>query len=472
MLRLLMWAQYLFFVGFHLFNLNISPKKISFATFAADNKHINDPICKKTMRNEKSKAAFEEAVKYIPGGVNSPVRALKAVGGTPLFIHHAEGNRLHDLDGNILTDYCLSWGVFIAGHNNPIVNEAVTDAISRGTSYGIPTLSETALARKVGEMMPTMERVRFVNSGTEATMSAIRLARGYTGRRKIVKFEGCYHGHADHLLVSAGSAVARLGGASSAGVPEAFVSLTLVVPYNDIDALEEVFKKEGEDIAAVIIEPVAANMGVVIPDDGFLAALRRITENYGSLLIFDEVITGFRLSPGGAGQLFNIRPDLSCVGKIVGGGFPAAAFGGRADIMALLAPDGPVYQAGTLSGNPVAMSAGMATLGILSEPDFYPTLNNRIDSFESELRSITASHGISINRVGPMFTMFFRDEAPRNFKDVNTSDLDRFARYFRHMLSHGIYVSPSQFESNFISIRHTEDDFSQFLDAVKDFVAQ
>lgn len=422
------------------------------------------------MKNEKSKAAFEEAVKYIPGGVNSPVRALKAVGGTPLFIERAEGNRIHDIDGNTLTDYCLSWGVFIVGHNNPSVNTAVAEAIVRGTSYGIPTLQETALARKVSEMKPEMERVRFVNSGTEATMSAIRVARGFTGRKKIVKFEGCYHGHADHLLVSAGSGVARIGGASSAGVPEAFVSLTIVVPFNDVEALEEVFSREGDDIAAVIVEPVAANMGVVVPDEGFLSALRRITERYGSLLIFDEVITGFRLAPGGAAQLFGVRPDLACVGKIVGGGFPAAAFGGRADIMAILAPDGPVYQAGTLSGNPVAMSAGLATLDILSAPDFYPTLNSRIDSFISELRNVTASHGISISRKGPMFTPFFRDEAPRNFREVNSCDLDRFARFFRHMLSRGIYVSPSQFEANFISICHTESDFGQYIDAVKDFV--
>lgn len=422
------------------------------------------------MKNEKSKAAFEEAVKYIPGGVNSPVRALRAVGGTPLFIDHADGNRLTDLDGNTLTDYCLSWGVFIVGHNHPSVNAAVGEAIARGTSYGIPTLQETALARKVSEMKPEMERVRFVNSGTEATMSAIRVARGFTGRRKIVKFEGCYHGHADHLLVAAGSGVARIGGASSAGVPDAFVSLTIVVPYNDIAALEEVFRSEGDDIAAVIVEPVAANMGVVIPNPDFLPALRRITEQHGSLLIFDEVITGFRLAPGGAAQLFGIRPDLACVGKIVGGGFPAAAFGGRADIMAVLAPDGPVYQAGTLSGNPVAMSAGLATLNILSNPDFYTTLNSRIDGFISELRNITATHGISINRVGPMFTPFFRDEAPRNFSEVKGCDLDRFARFFRHMLSHGIYVSPSQFEANFISIHHTESDFEQYIDAVSRFM--
>lgn len=423
------------------------------------------------MKHEKSKAAFEEAVKYIPGGVNSPVRALKAVGGTPLFIDHAEGNRLYDIDGNTLADYCLSWGVFIVGHNHPAVNAAVGEAISRGTSYGIPTLAETALARKVSEMMPNMERVRFVNSGTEATMSAIRLARGFTGRRKIVKFEGCYHGHADHLLVSAGSGVARIGGASSAGVPEAFVSLTLVVPYNDVEAVEEVFRREGDDIAAVIVEPVAANMGVVPPKPDFLPSLRRITESYGSMLIFDEVITGFRLAPGGAAQLFDIRPDLACVGKIVGGGFPAAAFGGRADVMSMLAPDGPVYQAGTLSGNPVAMNAGLATLDILSAPDFYTALNNRIDGFMEELQAVTASHGVSVNRIGPMFTLFFRDEPPQNFGDVKQSDLARFARFFRHMLSRGIYVSPSQFEANFISICHTESDLARYVEAVKELLS-
>jgi len=417
----------------------------------------------------KSKAAFEEAVQYIPGGVNSPVRALKAVGETPLFVERAEGNKIYDIDGNIFTDYCLSWGVFLLGHSHPSVNAAVTAAIARGTSYGIPSLQETELAKLVRKCFPTMERVRFVNSGTEATMSAIRLARGYTGRNYIVKFEGNYHGHADHLLVSAGSGVARLGGASSAGVPDAFVSQTLVVPYNDTEAVTEIFEKYGNEIAAIILEPVAANMGVVPTLDGFLQFLRDITKKYGSLLIFDEVITGFRLSSGGAQKLYGIEPDLTTVGKIVGGGFPAAAFGGRADIMKMLAPDGPVYQAGTLSGNPVAMSAGIATVTELSKDSFYDELNGRVDVFEKALLKAIEGKGITLKRVGPMFTLFFTNGKIENFQDVQKTDQERFARFFRYMLRNGVYVSPSQFEANFISIKHTDKDLERFVELVSAF---
>ncbi|MBP5455914.1 MAG: glutamate-1-semialdehyde 2,1-aminomutase [Paludibacteraceae bacterium] len=421
------------------------------------------------MERAMSKKAFEEAIKYIPGGVNSPVRALKAVGETPLFIDHAADNKIYDIDGNSFTDYCLSWGVFLLGHAHPKVNKAVVEAVGRGTSYGIPSLQETELAKLVNTCFPTMQRVRFVNSGTEATMSAIRLARGYTGRNYIVKFEGHYHGHADHLLVSAGSGVARLGKSSSAGVPESFVSQTIVVPYNDTVALEQLFKEKGNEIAAIILEPVAANMGVVPPQEGYLKFLREITLQYHSLLIFDEVITGFRLSVGGAQKLYGIEPDLTTVGKIVGGGFPAAAFGGKAEIMQMLAPDGPVYQAGTLSGNPVAMSAGIATLSELMQAGFYDKLNAKVDKFENELREAILNKGMVLNRVGPMFTLFFKEGKVENFSDVRQTDQERFARFFRYMLSNGIYVSPSQFESNFISIKHTEEDLTRFVDLTRQF---
>lgn len=421
------------------------------------------------MERVKSKMAYEEAVNYIPGGVNSPVRALKAVGETPLFVDHAVGNKIYDIDGNVYTDYCLSWGVFLLGHAHPMVNKVVLSAVKRGTSYGIPSLQETELAKLVRSCFPSMQRVRFVNSGTEATMSAIRLARGYTGRNYIVKFEGNYHGHADHLLVSAGSGVARLGKSSSAGVPDSFVSQTIVVPYNDEKALEQVFQKKGKEIAAIIVEPVAANMGVVLPKEGFLKFLRDITRKYQSLLIFDEVITGFRLSVGGAQKLFGIEPDLTAVGKIVGGGFPAAAFGGKSDIMQMLAPDGPVYQAGTLSGNPVAMSAGFATLTELMKPDFYEELNTKVDAFERKIKKAIEGKGIVLSRIGPMFTLFFKEGKVENFSDVKQTDQERFARFFRYMLHHGIYVSPSQFEGNFISIKHTQKDLDRFVRLVRDF---
>lgn len=421
------------------------------------------------MNRPKSIAAYEEALKYIPGGVNSPVRALRAVGETPLFINHAEGCQIHDIDGNSYTDYCLSWGVFLLGHSHPKVKEAVLNAVSHGTSYGIPSLQETELAKLVCKCFPSIESVRFVNSGTEATMSAIRLARGYTQRNLIVKFEGNYHGHADHLLVSAGSGVARIGGASSAGVPDAFVSQTLVIPYNDKDAVEKLFAEKNNEIAAVIVEPVAANMGVVPPTDGFLQLLREITSKYGSLLIFDEVITGFRLSEGGAQKVFNITPDLTAVGKIVGGGFPAAAFGGKKEIMKLLAPEGPVYQAGTLSGNPVAMSAGIATLTELSKPKFYEELNNRVDQFESKLQRAIEGKNIVLKRIGPMFTLFFKQGKVENFADVNQTDQNRFAKFFRYMLRNGIYVSPSQFEANFISICHSDTELDRFVSLVNNF---
>jgi glutamate-1-semialdehyde 2,1-aminomutase len=418
------------------------------------------------MTNDRpnSKAAFEEAVQYIPGGVNSPVRALRAVGETPLFIERAEGVTLHDIDGNSYLDFCLSWGVFIVGHAHPAVTAPVARAIANGTSYGIPTLQETALAKRVHQFIPSMERVRFVNSGTEAVMSAIRLARGYTGRNLIVKFIGCYHGHVDHLLVAAGSGVATMGASSSAGVPASFVQHTACLPFNDREAVRSFFAEHGREVAAVIVEPVPANMGVVPEREGFLKFLRSITEEHGALLIFDEVITGFRLTAGGAQQVYGITPDLTTVGKIVGGGFPAAAFGGRAEIMKLLAPEGPVYQAGTLSGNPVAMTAGLATLDLLSQPGVYEALNAKAERFIGRLREVLAPKGIVINSVGNMFTLFFTTGEVRNFDDVKRCDTERFGRFFRHMLRHGVYFSPSQFETCFVSIAHSEEQLQHVVE--------
>ncbi len=422
--------------------------------------------------NERTKSAeaFSKAQQIIPGGVNSPVRALKSVGATPLFVKEAKGAYITDIDDNKIIDFCMSWGVFILGHSNERVNRAAIEAIGNGSSYGIPTLNETVLAEKVREAIPSMERLRFVNSGTEATMSAIRVARGYTGRDILVKFEGNYHGHADHLLVSAGSGVANISNASSAGVPEGFTKYTAVLPYNDIDALRNYFKTNGDKVAAVILEPVACNMGVVCPSLDFLKAAREVTEQYGSLLIFDEVITGFRLSRGGAQQLFGIKPDMTTVGKIVGGGFPAAAFGGRADIMKVLAPDGPVYQAGTLSGNPVAMAAGIETLTQLSHPDFYKKLDEKSDRFISRLKEIIAGKDIQLNHCGSMFTLFFNKSEVRNFQDTKRSDQERFARYFNNMLQRGIYVSPSQFEGNFISETHTPEILDYVLQSISESI--
>jgi glutamate-1-semialdehyde 2,1-aminomutase len=359
--------------------------------------------------------------------------------------------------------------VFIVGHAHPAVTGPVAKAIANGTSYGIPTLQETALAKRVHQFIPSMERVRFVNSGTEAVMSAIRLARGYTGRNLIVKFIGCYHGHVDHLLVAAGSGVATMGASSSAGVPASFVQHTACLPFNDQEAVRNFFAAHGSEVAALIVEPVPANMGVVPEQAGFLKFLRSITKEHGALLIFDEVITGFRLTAGGAQQVYGITPDLTTVGKIVGGGFPAAAFGGRAEIMKLLAPKGPVYQAGTLSGNPIAMTAGLATLDLLSRPGVYEALNAKAERFIGRLREVLGPKGIVINSVGNMFTLFFTTGTVRNFDDVKRCDTERFSRFFRHMLRHGVYFSPSQFETCFVSIAHTEEQLQQVVEIAAGF---
>ena len=421
------------------------------------------------MEMNKSEQAYREAVEYIPGGVNSPVRALRSVGAAPIFVDHAKGVQLIDIDGNCFTDFCLSWGVFILGHGHPQVNKAVINALSKGTSFGIPTLVETELAKQVRYCFPTMEKVRFVNSGTEAVMSAIRLARAYTGRHLIVKFEGCYHGHVDHMLVSAGSGVASLSGSSSAGVPDAFVAHTVCLPFNDKKAVDRFFSERGNEVAAVILEPVPANMGVVLPQSNFLHHLRKLTHQYNSLLIFDEVITGLRLSAGGAQQVYGIMPDLTTIGKIVGGGFPAAAFGGKTAIMSLLAPDGPVYQAGTLSGNPVAMNAGLATLNVLQSEGFYEDLNRKSDDFICELKDVVADKGITVNHIGSMFTLFFTEMPIHSFADVQKTDHERFARFFRYMLTNRVYMSPSPFEANFISLFHRESELERITKIVKRF---
>lgn len=424
------------------------------------------------MQRNLSEKAYNEATKYIPGGVNSPVRALRSVGEKPLFVTKADGVSFTDVDGNNFIDFCLSWGVFILGHNHQKVNLVVKNAIENGTSYGIPTLQETQLAKLLVESVPSLEKVRFVSSGTEAMMSAVRVARGFTGRNIIIKFDGCYHGHADHLLVSAGSGVATLSASSSSGIPADFAKYTLSLPFNDLEAVKSVFEKHASDIAAVIIEPVAANMGVIIPDTDFLVGLRKITSQHGSLLIFDEVITGFRLALGGAQQRYGITPDMSAFGKIIGGGFPAAAFGGRAEIMDVLAPNGPVYQAGTLSGNPIAMTAGVETIQLLQRPEFYTQLEAKSHKFITGLKEIIKDKDIVLNHVGSMFTLFFTNQPVRNFDDVKNSDTDKFARFFRALLAENIYFSPSAYEASFISEAHTEAQLEHVLVVIKKVLAE
>jgi glutamate-1-semialdehyde 2,1-aminomutase len=408
----------------------------------------------------QSEDLFARALRVIPGGVNSPVRAFKAVGGTPLFMSHAEGPRITDADGRSYLDYVGSWGPMILGHAHPTIVEAVRGAALRGTSYGAPCAAEVELAERVVKTMPAVERVRFVSSGTEATMSALRVARGFTGRRKIVKFDGCYHGHADGLLVAAGSGVATLGIPGSPGVPEGTVADTLVLPFNDVSALDALFAAHPKEVAAVIVEPVCGNMGCVAPREGYLAALRRITHDAGTVLIFDEVMTGFRLARGGAQALYGIAPDMTCLGKIIGGGLPAAAYGGRADIMAKVAPAGPVYQAGTLSGNPLAMAAGAAMLDLLEAPGTYERLEALSARLEAGLRGAAAeaSATVTINRVGSMITAFFCAGPVFDYATAKASDTRLFGRFFHAMLKRGVYLPPAQFEAAFVSLAHTESD--------------
>jgi glutamate-1-semialdehyde 2,1-aminomutase len=418
---------------------------------------------------KRSAALFERARNYISGGVNSPVRACGSVGAAPLFIERASGSRIYDVDGREYIDYVSSWGPMIAGHAHPSVVEAIEGAARKGTSYGAPTEAEIEMAKLIVTAFPSIDMVRMVNSGTEATMSAIRLARGFTGREKIIKFEGCYHGHVDSLLVKAGSGVATLGIPGSPGIPGPFAEMTVTVPYNDIESFQSAVDIHGDTIACVIVEPIAGNMGVIPPRPGFLEKMRTITRERGIILIFDEVITGFRVTYGGFQNLADIEPDLTCLGKIIGGGLPVGAFGGRREIMETLAPLGPVYQAGTLSGNPLAMAAGIATLKILSEKKVYNELERKTSYLSEEAGKLFEKAGIPhrLNRVGSMFTLFFAGEDVADFGSAAKSDTERFARYFVGMRENGIYIAPSQFEASFISLAHTDEDIEMTLDACK-----
>lgn len=423
----------------------------------------------------KSEALFQQAQKTIPGGVNSPVRAFRGVGGTPRFIASAKGAYLFDVDGNRLIDYVGSWGPMIAGHAHPEVVEAVREAALGGLSYGAPTEIEVTMAEKISEIVPSMEMLRMVSSGTEATMSAIRLARGFTGRNFIVKFEGGYHGHGDSLLVKAGSGLLTFGQPSSPGVPAELAQYTLTLDFNDSAQVREVFAARGKDIACIIVEPVSGNMNCVPPVPGFLQTLREVCDEHGAVLIFDEVMTGFRVARGGAQELYGIRPDLTTLGKIIGGGMPVGAFGGRRDIMSHLSPLGAVYQAGTLSGNPLAMAAGLKMMEIICREDFYAELNAKTSFFVEEMQHAAEEAGVpfTTSRVGGMFGLFFTDEAQvSSYKQVMACNVKRFNRFFHGMLERGVYLAPSAFEAGFVSTAHTEEDFAVTLAAARDVFAQ
>ncbi|WP_341501973.1 glutamate-1-semialdehyde 2,1-aminomutase [Gallaecimonas sp. GXIMD4217] len=418
----------------------------------------------------RSDELFAKARRRIPGGVNSPVRAFNGVGGTPLFIEHAEGARIYDADGKAYIDYVGSWGPMILGHNHPAIKEAVIKAAEKGLSFGAPTELEVAMAEKVCELVPSMEMVRMVNSGTEATMSAIRLARGFTGKDKILKFEGNYHGHADTLLVKAGSGMLTMGVPTSPGVPGDFAKHTLTVAYNKLDEVKQVFEEVGDDIAAIILEPVAGNMNCVPPVPGFLEGLRAICDQYGAVLIFDEVMTGFRVALGGAQAHYGVKPDLTTLGKVIGGGMPVGAFGGKREIMEHLAPTGPVYQAGTLSGNPVAMAAGLAALEALSAEGNEAQLAAKTEKLITGLKAAADEAGIpmAINHAGGMFGYFFTDQdSISTFEQVQQCDIERFKRFFHLMLEEGVYLAPSAFEAGFLSLAHTDQDIDATLEAAR-----
>jgi glutamate-1-semialdehyde 2,1-aminomutase len=419
----------------------------------------------------RSNTLFNEAVTLMPGGVNSPVRAFRAVGGDPVFFESAEGCHLHDVDGNSYIDYIGSWGPFILGHRHPRVVAALHAQLDRAMSFGAPTEIENALAKKIIDMVPSIEMVRMVNSGTEATLSAIRLARAFTGRAKIIKFEGCYHGHGDSFLIKAGSGVATLGLPDSPGVTPATAGDTLTARYNDTASVEALIKEFPDQVACIILEPVVGNMGCVPPADGFLQSLRELCTREGVLLLFDEVMTGFRLAPGGAQELFGIRPDLTTLGKIIGGGLPVGAYGGRRDIMEMVAPAGPMYQAGTLSGNPLAMTAGLETLNVLTEdPELYAKLDAQSAKLADGIRANVEELGLPFtsNRVGSMMTLFFTDRRVQSWDDAKTCDTGLYGSYFSEMLKRGIYLAPAQFEAAFVSIMHTDEDIARTLEASRD----
>ena len=426
-------------------------------------------------RTDTSAALFERASRYIPGGVNSPVRAFRSVGLTPLYIDHGKGAHVFDADGNEYIDYISSWGPLLLGHAYPPIQEAIRQELEKGTSYGACNAREVEMAELIcTQFFPSVERVRMVNSGTEATMSAVRLARGFTGRDKIIKFEGCYHGHADTFLISAGSGLATFGQTSSAGVTKHIIEDTLVATYNDIESVRRLLETHRGEVAAIILEPIMGNMGLIPPAPGFLEELRRVTEEEGVLLIFDEVISGFRAARGGAQELYGIRPDLTCLGKIIGGGLPVGAFGGRADIMERLAPLGDVYQAGTLSGNPLALAAGITMLQALAAPDFYTRLEEKGQAFEATIRPILDRYAdrLSYNRVGSLSTIFFCSGGVHSNTDAKRADTETYARYFRGMIERGIYLPPSQFECIFLSMAHTQEDFDRTAAAMDEVLRE
>ncbi|WP_088330663.1 glutamate-1-semialdehyde 2,1-aminomutase [Lacimicrobium sp. SS2-24] len=423
---------------------------------------------------QKSIELFERAQQHIPGGVNSPVRAFKAVGGTPVFIDKADGPYLFDADGKRYIDYVQSWGPMVLGHNHPQIKQAVLSAVEKGLSFGAPTEAEIHIAELVSKLVPSMEMVRMVNSGTEATMSAIRLARGYTGRDKILKFEGCYHGHADSLLVKAGSGALTLGVPSSPGIPADVAQHTLTVEYNNLDSVREAFAQVGEQIACIIVEPVAGNMNCIPPVPGFLEGLREICDEYGTVLILDEVMTGFRVALGGAQGHYGIEPDLTCLGKVIGGGMPVGAFGGKRDIMSHIAPSGPVYQAGTLSGNPVAMAAGLASLTAIQQPGLYDILSTRTEKLAKGMKALADKHGIpmSINYAGSMFGLFFTD-VPRvtNYQQAINCNQKQFNQFYHGMLEQGVYLAPASYEAGFVSAAHDDEIIAQTLSAADTVLA-
>jgi glutamate-1-semialdehyde 2,1-aminomutase len=417
------------------------------------------------MKTARSKKLYAEAKKVIPGGVNSPVRAFRAVGLEPLFVSKAKGSKVYDADGGVYIDYVSSWGPMILGHAHPQVRKAISQALSKGWSYGAATELEVRLAQKISAAIPSMELVRMVSSGTEATMSALRAARGFTGRDKIIKFEGCYHGHADSFLVKAGSGAITFGIPDSAGVPESLAANTLVAPYNDLEAVKALFNQNPSQIACVVVEPIAGNMGIVLPREGFLKGLEEACRNNGALLIFDEVITGFRLSYGGVQKIFGVTPDLTCLGKIIGGGMPVGAYGGRREVMEKIAPLGPIYQAGTLSGNPLAMTCGLETLDVLRQKDVYKKLDLLAGELCRGLENLARQKGIParINRSGSMFTLFFTGDEVFDYSSAKKADAGKYAKYFQGMLSGGIWLPPSQFEACFVSLAHTARDIEKTL---------